>query len=220
MRARRPGFTLVEVLAAMTVASLLAAIAVPQFQGWVTRARAAEVAGELRVIQHAAYTYFEQNGEWPEDAAAGEVPGGMESMLPAGFEFRTPRHTWDWDQFELPQGPLVGVAVTAIEPKLDWALASMFEGSAIRMGERHMFFIESPIPLPIGEEVGSGSEGGGDPVDQQPEDEHPGRGPDGSGPPGQDNKGRGNNAGQGNEDPGSRGEDQRNERGNGGRSGR
>ena len=226
MISRRPGFTLVEVLAAMTVASLLAAIAIPRYEAWITRAHAAEVAAEMRLIRLAAYNFREQKGAWPDEAAAGVVPDGLNETLPSGFDFGSPRYTWDWEHFELPEGPLVGLAVTPAEPELGWALSSMFGSTVVQLEDRYMFFIDSPVPLPVGSEVGDddGTAGSGD--DGHPgrgrgrTGEHPGRGPGGEGPPGHDNRGPGNNSGQGNEDPGSRGEDRKNDRGNGGRSGR
>ena len=214
---------MIEVLAAMTIASLLAAIAVPQYKAWVTRAHATEVAADLRVIRLAAYNFREKNGGGPAEAGPGTVPEGLSEQLPRGFEFRSDRYTWDWEHFQAPEGPVVGLAVTPAAPQLGWAIRSTFGNTAMKIGERYMFFIDSAVPLPVGDEVDGGDDGsegehpgrgrgpGGDP---------PGRGPDGQGPPGQDNKGRGNNSGQGNEESGSRGEDQRNERGNGGRSGR
>jgi prepilin-type N-terminal cleavage/methylation domain-containing protein len=67
MRDRESGFTLIEVMAAVVVVSILAAIAIPSFFGETRKARAAaEVAPMFNDLRIRLEQYLQENGVYPD----------------------------------------------------------------------------------------------------------------------------------------------------------
>lgn len=106
-RPRVRGFTLVEVLIAVTLAGLLAAVALPAYQGQVERARRADAAAALLRLEmaqashrahHGTYTRdlralgtaagFSPDGRWRVEVAAVHAEGYTARAVPAMGEVR------------------------------------------------------------------------------------------------------------------------------------
>lgn len=70
------GFTLIELLVVVLIIGILAAVAVPQYQKAVEKARASEALPLLKSVYQAAQAYHMANGDWPEkfDELAVEIP--------------------------------------------------------------------------------------------------------------------------------------------------
>jgi len=83
----RNGFSLIEVLVTLVVIGVLAGVAIPRYQGAVTRARAAAILSDARVADLAILDYFADHDAWPPAAEPGEVPRGLQPFLPDGFRF-------------------------------------------------------------------------------------------------------------------------------------
>lgn len=66
----RAGFTLIELLIVATILGALAALAIPNFQRVVERARVVKAIGDLTVIGQAATEYFLINDIHPPDLAS------------------------------------------------------------------------------------------------------------------------------------------------------
>lgn len=67
---RAGGFTLLELLMAMVVASLIALIAVPSYQGAITRARNSQAIATITELSAFIERYRSDNFEFPPDLAA------------------------------------------------------------------------------------------------------------------------------------------------------
>jgi len=72
-------FSLVELMVAVTILSMLFLIAVPTYQRLQRKAKAAAIVTDLRVFATALQGHAHESGSWPPEAAAGVVPTGMAS---------------------------------------------------------------------------------------------------------------------------------------------
>jgi len=130
---RRGGFTLVELLMVMAIVGILAGLAVPNLQNMITRARAAELAGDLEVVRIAALNYHAEYLTWPAETSDGEVPSELTEFLPDNFDFAAEGYSLDYENWSLPGGlpgdpnttTLIGVSVTTDEALLGNALIEL-----------------------------------------------------------------------------------------------
>jgi prepilin-type N-terminal cleavage/methylation domain-containing protein len=102
--ARRGGFSLVELLMAVSIVGLLAGLAIPNLRTVQYRARAAEVAGDLEVVKVATVSYNGDVHAWPADAASGTIPTELSSFLPANFSFQGNGYELKFENYPLPMG--------------------------------------------------------------------------------------------------------------------
>lgn len=118
---RRRGFTIVELLSALVVVSVLVALSIPRVRDFQRRAMATEVVGQLEVARLALLRHNSDHGTWPPDVPAGVVPAALAPYLPAGFAFRGTGYTLEYDAVTpvAPlRRPLTGPAVAALRAAL------------------------------------------------------------------------------------------------------
>ena len=87
MSHRQSGFTLIELMIVVVVLGLLAALAIPNYQGMANRARVAEVKQNMFVFQLTVEDFSTRNnGEYPANAAAttAEFPSSTMPSLGLG----------------------------------------------------------------------------------------------------------------------------------------
>jgi prepilin-type N-terminal cleavage/methylation domain-containing protein len=150
-RLGRAGFSLVEVVMVMAVASILARIALPNVQEALTRTRAAAAVADVEVVRVAAAAYYARTNQWPADAPAGVVPEGLGADLPVGFTFDRGEYLLDWERWTLPQGLpgtpastlLLGVSIAAEDEMLGNAvMALMGPQGWYTLGNNATFLVE------------------------------------------------------------------------------
>lgn len=93
------GFSLVELMVAVTILSFLFLLAVPTYQRLQKKAKAAAVATDLRVFATALQGHAHEAGSWPAEVGPGVVPPGL---TPEEFKYD------DWTR------------TTPIGGKFDW----------------------------------------------------------------------------------------------------
>jgi prepilin-type N-terminal cleavage/methylation domain-containing protein len=117
---RRPastrGFTLVEILVVVVIISLLAMLSIPGLQMVQRRAKSSAIINDFRVFTTAFETYAHEHGSFPDEAAAGVVPAGMEAMLKAdAWQRVTPiggHYNWENNQMHFGIRYKAAIAIT------------------------------------------------------------------------------------------------------------
>ncbi len=104
------GFTLVEIMIAVVIIGLLAAIAVPSFRKIQLNASSARIMNDLRVFSGNFQQFNLAYGYWPESQVAGVLPDEMEGYISRdSFELRNAIHCyWKWEVFDA----VVGIGMT------------------------------------------------------------------------------------------------------------
>lgn len=74
---KNAGFTLIELMIAVAVIGILAAIAYPSYQEYVKRGRRADAMGELQQAATAMERYFTVNGSYTGATAGGTIPNRL-----------------------------------------------------------------------------------------------------------------------------------------------
>ena len=87
MAPTQKGFTLIEVMITVMVVAVLAAIAVPSYQDYVTRGRVVEASSALSDARTKMEQYFQDNRTYPASCTTG-VPGAtqIQVMAPTNFD--------------------------------------------------------------------------------------------------------------------------------------
>ena len=135
----RGGFTLVELILVVVIVSILAGLAIPNYQNVVTKARAADLLGRVDVVEHAVQSYLGDNNAWPIDSAAGVVPSGITTYLPANFLFTGEDFQLDWEN----GGGLIGVGIVTDNEALGNALVELAgPGRWFVSGNRYVFILD------------------------------------------------------------------------------
>jgi len=136
---RRGGFSLIELLVAVSIVGILAGLAIPNMRNVTFRARATAVFGDLNTIRQATLDYNADQNSWPPNEASGTIPAGLVPYLPDGFSFAGDGYEMDFENLTLPLGlpgdpsvtRMVGAAVTAADDALANAIAEVLGGAVI-----------------------------------------------------------------------------------------
>lgn len=96
------GFSIVEIMVALTIVSLLITLAVPQLKKYQVAAGATVVVSDLRTFATAFETYAQEKGSFPAEVEAGVMPPEMADRLGASGWLRvTPiggHYNWENNQ--------------------------------------------------------------------------------------------------------------------------
>jgi type IV pilus assembly protein PilE len=86
MAPTQKGFTLLEVMITVAIVAILAAVAVPNYQDYVTRGRVVEASSALSDARVKMEQYFQDNRAYPASCTTG-VPGPTQIQVAAGTSF-------------------------------------------------------------------------------------------------------------------------------------
>jgi prepilin-type N-terminal cleavage/methylation domain-containing protein len=100
-------FSLVELMIAVLIISMLFVMAVPTYQRIQRKARATTVINDFRVFGAAFQAYAHERGSWPAEASAGVVPTGIsvQDIKTTVWALKTPMGgKFDWENNQVHPG--------------------------------------------------------------------------------------------------------------------
>ena len=140
-RKRAQGFTLIEVLIAMTIVAILVNIAIPAYQSIRLRARGAAVIGDVKAIETAAFDFYARTGSFPV-TAFGSVPAGLAESLPNGFAFSGGETTYGWTTIDIPGSRVIGPMISNPNPEIMARVVQSHSGPILGDGTMVILLIE------------------------------------------------------------------------------
>ena len=90
------GFSLIELLTVTALIAILAAIALPMLRTAINNAQAANILGDVRVVQIAFSNYIMDSEPRIRNSGWGRVPSELIPYLPDGFDFSTDVADYRW----------------------------------------------------------------------------------------------------------------------------
>ena len=146
---RRAGFSLIELLLAVSIVGILSGLAIPNLRNVMARAQATQIAGDIDVVQVATNQFNADQFTWPAEVAQGVTPPGLDDFLPDGFSFIGQGYQMDYERLSpivVPGDPnttqLIAVAVVIDTDELSNALVEMLGSSILySVGRKHTFMI-------------------------------------------------------------------------------
>jgi len=79
------GFTLIELMIVVAIIGILAAVALPAYQDYTTRAKITEVMTAISACKVGVAEFIQANGQFPADAAAAGCSGQATKYVTAGM---------------------------------------------------------------------------------------------------------------------------------------
>lgn len=158
IRRGQSGFSLIELLIAISILSILVRIALPAYKGIQRDALATQALGDFNTVRAAAVAQYEATGSYANDGPAGVVPQGMAPFLPRNYSFTKEQYTLDWDNFAVDdsssgamlRGNVLALTITANDSLVSRQILHMVGANCSHwsIGDSHTFVVMSTLEAP------------------------------------------------------------------------
>jgi type IV pilus assembly protein PilA len=74
---KRSGFTLIELLMVIAIVGILAAVALPLYQGHTIMAKLSEVENAMSTVASSATAYYHDQNSWPDCSSINEIRNSL-----------------------------------------------------------------------------------------------------------------------------------------------
>ena len=74
---KKSGFTLIELLMVIAIVGILAAVALPLYQGHIIMAKLSEVENAMATVAGGATTYYYEQNSWPNCSTINEIGSSL-----------------------------------------------------------------------------------------------------------------------------------------------
>ena len=147
------GIGLMELLIILSIAGIVAGLAIPPYRQMQRRALGAQIAGDVHMIRNAAYTYYSDAKKWPRELGRGRKPPELTAYLPETFSFSRDEYQLDWENWELPRGipgrpaatTVAGVSVYIADDMIGREILSLLgESVSFSTRSKYTFLIQGP----------------------------------------------------------------------------
>ncbi len=158
IRRSQSGFSLIELLIAISILSILVRVSLPAYKGIQRDALATQALGDFNTVRAAAVAQYEATGAYAVDGPAGVVPGGMAPFLPRNYSFTKEQYSLDWDNYAVDDstagaalhGNVLALTITANDSLVGRQILHMVGANCSHwsVGEAHTFVVMSTLEAP------------------------------------------------------------------------